>query len=98
VVVRIADRRVVFSDALDLRFWSFVLELKGRNLQTCELKEFDTQVLPPLSNESQYSVKRNKLIWHINSKLGVMFIELKKSELDRRYKRLVFHFGEVLVE
>jgi len=98
VVVLFADRRVVFSDALDLRFWSFVLELKGRNLQTCELKEFDTQVLPPLSNESQYSVKRNKLIWHINSKLGVMFIELKKSELDRRYKRLVFHFCEVLVE
>ena len=98
VLVRIADGRVVFSDKLDLRFWSFVLELKERNLQTCELKEFDAQVLPTLSNESQYSVKRNKLIRHINSRLGLMFIELNKSELDRRYKRLVFHYEEVWVE
>ena len=98
VIVRIADRRVVFSDDLDRRFWSFVLELKERNMQTCELKEFDAQVLPSLSNESQYSVKRNKLIRHINSKLGIMFIELQKSELDRRYKRLVFHYGELWVK
>jgi hypothetical protein len=90
VVVRIADRRVVFSDALDLRFWSFVLELKGRNLQTCELKEFDMQVLPPLSNESQYSVYRKRFISHVNEKLGLEFIEVKRSELDKRYHKVVF--------
>jgi len=51
---------------------------------------FADQVLPSLSNESQYSVFRKRFISHVNEKLGLEFIEVKRSELDKRYRKVVF--------
>jgi hypothetical protein len=66
------------------------MDLKSKNIHSCELKDFDEQVLPSLSNESQYSVFRKRFISHVNEKLGLEFIEVQRSELDKRYRKVVF--------
>ncbi len=90
VVVHCQGRRVVFSEELDYRFWQYVHELSVQGIQSCDLKEFDQHVLPTLSNESQYSTSRKKLLDHINTKLNVEFVQVRRSELDRRYRKIVF--------
>ena len=90
VVVHCQGRRVVFSEELDYSFWEYVHELSAQGIQSCDLKEFDQQVLPTLSNESQYSTSRKKLLDHINAKLKVEFVQVRRSELDRRYRKIVF--------
>lgn len=90
VLVDVGGETIRFTESTDLSFWNYVMDLKSKNIHSCELKDFDRQVLPSLSNESQYSVFRKRFISHVNEKLGLEFIEVKRSELDKRYRKVVF--------
>lgn len=90
ILVDVGGETIRFTESTDLSFWNFVMDLKSKNIYTCELKDFDEQVLPSLSNESQYSVSRKRFISHVNEKLGLEFIEVQRSELDKRYRKVVF--------
>ena len=90
VLVDVGGEMIQFTESTNLRFWNYVMDLKSKNIHHCELKDFDEQVLPSLSNESQYSVYRKRFISHVNEKLGLEFIEVKRSELDKRYRKVVF--------
>ena len=90
VLVVVGGETIRFTESTDLSFWNYVMDLKSKNIHSCELKDFDRQVLPSLSNESQYSVFRKRFISHVNEKLGLEFIEVKRSELDKRYRKVVF--------
>ena len=65
-------------------------DLKTQGIHSSDLKEFDAQVFNGNGNDSQNSVLRKKLIAHVNAKLGVEFIQIKRSELDKRYRKILF--------
>ncbi len=90
ILVDVGGETIRFTESTDVSFWNYVMDLKSRNIHSCELKDFDEQVLPSLSNESQYSVFRKRFISHVNEKLGLEFIEVQRSELDKRYRKVVF--------
>lgn len=81
---------VRFNEDLDRKFWTFVYDLKTQGIHSSDLKEFDAQVFNGNGNDSQNSVLRKKLITHVNAKLGVEFIQIKRSELDKRYRKILF--------
>lgn len=86
---------VRFNEDLDRKFWTFVHDLKTQGIHSSDLKEFDAQVFNGNGNDSQNSVLRKKLITHVNAKLGVEFIQIKRSELDKRYRKILFLHGSL---
>lgn len=86
---------VRFNEDLDRKFWTFVHDLKTQGIHSSDLKEFDAQVFNGNGNDSQNSVLWKKLITHVNAKLGVEFIQIKRSELDKRYRKILFLHGSL---
>ena len=90
IEVRGPEGLIEFNEELEIAFWRYIDQLNQKNMHSADFKEFDKHIFPPIQNDSQNSLQRKKLIQHINSKLACEFVQIQKSELDRRYRRLVF--------
>lgn len=77
-------------DPSEIRFWKFTHDKLISSNNRIDLKYFDESIFLGEMHASQLSKKRNAFINSINKKVGVQFVLLEKSQIDKRYKELVF--------
>jgi hypothetical protein len=92
VMVQCKKRTIHFDEAVDLRFWDLVKTLKEQRVNSISFSDFDNSIFDEHYQANQYSIKRGLLINHINRKLEVVFVETRKENHDKRFKRIVFDF------
>ncbi|NBW70811.1 MAG: hypothetical protein EBR32_05315 [Bacteroidetes bacterium] len=92
VMVQCKKRTIHFDEAVDLRFWDLVKTLKEQRVNSISFSDFDNSIFDEHYQANQYSIKRGQLIKHINRKLEVDFVETRKENHDKRFKRIVFDF------
>ena len=91
-MVQCKKRTIHFDEAVDLRFWDLVKTLKEQRVNSISFSDFDNSIFDEHYQANQYSIKRGLLINHINRKLEVDFVETRKENHDKRFKRIVFDF------
>lgn len=93
VVIRCKRKNILFDEAVDLRFWHLAHELIQQKVSSISFSDFDQAVFDEHYQPNQYSIKRSQLIEHINRKLGTSFVQTRKEQHDKRFKRIVFNFN-----
>lgn len=86
----IQDKWQSVVDPSEIRFWNFTHQKLTSGKNRIDLKYFDESVFLGEMHASQLSKKRSSFISSINKKVGVQFVLLEKSQIDKRYKELVF--------
>ena len=70
-----------------------MLSLLDQHVNTISFAEFDSYLFDEQYQANQYTLKRNQLIYHINNRLGIQFVNSRKEIHDKRYKRIVIDFS-----
>ena len=69
VTVKIKGKDIVFEESLDLKFWEIVLSLLDQDVKTISFAEFASYLFDEQYQANQYPLKRNQLIYPLNSRL-----------------------------
>ena len=93
VIVRINNRKVVFSEKLEVDVLSLIEKLKVDEIDILELDQFDELLFSDRGHRSNQTTKRKKVIEKINQDLDRDFITTRKSGSDKRRKMIVFDYS-----
>lgn len=93
VIVRVNNRKVVFSEKLEVDVLSLIEKLKVDEIDILELDQFDELLFGDRGYRSNQTAKRKKVIEKINNSLDRDFITTRKSDSDKRRKMIVFDYS-----
>ena len=93
VVVRVNNRKVVFSEKLEVDVFSLIEKLKVDEIDILELDQFDEFLFGDRGYRSNQTTKRKDVIEKINKNLDRDFITTIKSDSDKRRKMIVFDYS-----
>lgn len=86
----IEQKWVSVVDPVETKFWQYVFERLSSGNNRSELKHFDEYMFVGDLQASHLSKKRKSFLDSINKKVGLRFVYLVNSSIDKRYKEIVF--------